>query len=136
VEQSCITWKPATEPEHRTFTSPIISHPALGCAPEGAQHWVLSLLLLTPADLKILNNVLIMHNNHVIVIRMKKDTSKDAVNVRLQELREEFAKGQEVQKDLQRQMTQLTESMLRISGAIQVLEELKGTPEEPVEVAL
>jgi chaperonin cofactor prefoldin len=75
-----------------------------------------------------------MHKS-LTFITMKKDTSKDAVNSRLQELREEFAKGQEVQKDLQRQMTQLTESMLRISGAIQVLEELQGAPQDHAEVA-
>ena len=43
---------------------------------------------------------------------------------RLEELRKEFETGQKMLSDLETQQTQLKSSLLRISGAIQVLEEL------------
>ena len=43
---------------------------------------------------------------------------------RLEELKKEFETGQVRLRDLERQEAHLRETMLRISGAIQVLEEL------------
>ena len=42
---------------------------------------------------------------------------------RLAELRREYEAGQQALADLERQQTQLRDTMLRITGAIQVLEE-------------
>ena len=43
---------------------------------------------------------------------------------RLQELRQEYSAGQKVLAELQSKQAELHQSLLRISGAIQVLEEL------------
>lgn len=48
----------------------------------------------------------------------------DQVQSRLESLREEYEAGQARLRELERQQAQLTDTMLRISGAIQVLEEL------------
>ena len=48
----------------------------------------------------------------------------ERVQARLQMLREEFDTGERQLADLDKQRAQLMETMLRISGAIQVLEEL------------
>jgi predicted nucleic acid-binding Zn-ribbon protein len=45
---------------------------------------------------------------------------------RLDALRKEMAVGEQRMQDLERQLTQLRDTMLRISGAIQVLEELQA----------
>lgn len=45
---------------------------------------------------------------------------------RLDELRREFEKGRERLEALDRERQQLRDTMLRISGAIQVIEELLG----------
>ncbi len=49
---------------------------------------------------------------------------KSEINARLKELKEEYQKGQERLIALEQETTSLSKTMLRISGAIQVLEEL------------
>ena len=53
----------------------------------------------------------------------------DSINIelRLEQLRKELKTGQEQLRDLEARKHQLEQTLLRISGAIQVLEELKGT---------
>ena len=53
---------------------------------------------------------------------------------RLQELREEYAKGEHQLMMLERRRAEVRDTLLRISGAIQVLEEL-GAPERAKERA-
>jgi uncharacterized coiled-coil protein SlyX len=55
----------------------------------------------------------------------------DKLEARLKDLREQFAAGQTAMTELNRKQDELRTTMLRISGAIQVLEEIIG----PVEVA-
>jgi prefoldin subunit 5 len=50
----------------------------------------------------------------------------DRAQTRLEMLRKEFEIGQKQLSEVESQRAQLTETMLRISGAIQVLEELVG----------
>jgi hypothetical protein len=50
----------------------------------------------------------------------------DQARTRLELLRQEFETGQQQLAELDGRRAQLTETMLRISGAIQVLEELLG----------
>jgi predicted nuclease with TOPRIM domain len=49
---------------------------------------------------------------------------KSEIKVRLEELKEEYKKGEERLNALEQETTNLSNTMLRISGAIQVLEEL------------
>lgn len=49
---------------------------------------------------------------------------QEQLQERLETLKKEFATGQARLQELERQEAQLRETMLRISGAIQVLEEL------------
>lgn len=49
---------------------------------------------------------------------------KSEIKARLEELKEEYRKGQERLIALEQETTSLSKTMLRISGAIQVLEEL------------
>lgn len=51
---------------------------------------------------------------------------KREIEARLKELKEEYQKGQEQLIALEQETTNLGNTMLRISGAIQVLEELIG----------
>jgi prefoldin subunit 5 len=57
---------------------------------------------------------------------------------RLEELRQELAKGQKRLEMLERERQEVRDTMLRISGAIQVLEELVKQEEEqkPVEAIM
>jgi len=59
------------------------------------------------------------------------DMTNDTIKIadRLAKLREEFARGQQMLADLDREREEVRESLLRISGAIQVLEELDETAE-------
>ena len=53
---------------------------------------------------------------------------RDELETRLAALRAEYASGQEVAAELQKKQEELRATLLRISGAIQVLEELLNTP--------
>lgn len=55
----------------------------------------------------------------------------EQVQARLEELREEYARGQATLEDLERQTSNVRATMLRISGAIQVLEELLAADAAP-----
>jgi hypothetical protein len=55
----------------------------------------------------------------------------ERLQARLEELRAEFAKGEQTLSDLEAQTTSVRTTLLRISGAIQVLEEL-SREEDPV----
>jgi predicted nucleic acid-binding Zn-ribbon protein len=48
---------------------------------------------------------------------------KDQLERRLQQLKREFESGQKALVELERQQADLRETLLRISGAVQVLEE-------------
>ncbi len=61
---------------------------------------------------------------------------KELIARRLAELREEFETGQKMIVELDEKRERLKESMLRIAGAVQVLEELESAPADvdgPVE---
>lgn len=68
---------------------------------------------------------------------------KDHINTRLQQLKAEYQKGQERLAALEQETISVKNAMLRISGAIQALEELleqdpstlpkNGIPGNPVE---
>jgi len=49
---------------------------------------------------------------------------EDTMQKRLTELKEEYASGQQVMAELDKKQNDLQRTLLRISGAIQVLEEL------------
>lgn len=49
---------------------------------------------------------------------------QEKIENRLKELREEYASGQKVMAELQNRQADLHQTLLRISGAIQVLEEM------------
>jgi prefoldin subunit 5 len=54
---------------------------------------------------------------------------KEKIDTRLAELRAEFETGQRMLAELDEKREKLRESMLRIAGAIQVLEEMVGEGE-------
>jgi len=54
---------------------------------------------------------------------MKRKTMHSQLHKRLNELKKEFETGQKRLAELEREQTNLRETLLRISGAIQVLEE-------------
>lgn len=54
---------------------------------------------------------------------------KEKIEARLTELRQEFETGQRMLAELDEKREKLRESMLRIAGAIQVLEEMAGEGE-------
>jgi len=51
---------------------------------------------------------------------------KEQLEQRLKELKAEYTTGQKMLADLQNQQANLEQTLLRISGAMQVLEELLG----------
>lgn len=55
---------------------------------------------------------------------------QDQITARLDELKQEYSRGQTRIQELEIQMAALRETMLRISGAIQVLEELQQSQGE------
>jgi predicted nuclease with TOPRIM domain len=58
---------------------------------------------------------------------------KEQLEQRLQQLKSEYESGQKMLADLEAQQRQLRETLLRISGAIQVLEEELGRTTEPAQ---
>ena len=56
---------------------------------------------------------------------------KQQLEQRLEELRTEFASGQKMLADLEARQANLRDSLLRISGAIQVLEEELAEETQP-----
>jgi predicted nuclease with TOPRIM domain len=59
----------------------------------------------------------------------RKYLMKQQLEQRIKELKAEFAAGQRMMADLETKQAHLRETLLRISGAIQVLEELLNTPD-------
>lgn len=59
---------------------------------------------------------------------------KEQLETRLQDLRNEYQSGSEMMEDLQRRQDELRTTLLRISGAIQVLEEVLQTGETTPEL--
>ncbi len=57
---------------------------------------------------------------------------QNKIQQRLQELRTEFESGQKMLADLEAQQATLKTTLLRISGAIQVLEEILATEAEAI----
>ena len=56
---------------------------------------------------------------------------KESLAARLADLREQFTAGQNVMTELNRKQEELRSTLLRISGAIQVLEELLAEASAP-----
>ncbi|MCP5013263.1 MAG: hypothetical protein GY942_25060 [Aestuariibacter sp.] len=61
---------------------------------------------------------------------------KEQLEQRLQRLKQEFASGQKMLADLEVQQNELQQTLLRISGAIQVLGELAAGNEDAGETTL
>ncbi|HMQ29765.1 MAG TPA: hypothetical protein PKD53_03515 [Chloroflexaceae bacterium] len=61
---------------------------------------------------------------------------RDTIEARLRQLRDEQERGRRMLADLEREQARLRETLLRIGGAVQVLEELlaeaEAQPAEPV----
>jgi len=60
---------------------------------------------------------------------MRKMVTRDDLERRLSELRSEFDSGRRLDAALQPRLSDVQQTMLRVSGAIQVLEELLGADE-------
>ena len=56
---------------------------------------------------------------------------RDVIEQRLSALKAEFEAGKQMLAELETRQTHLRETMLRISGAIQVLEEMLGPESSP-----
>lgn len=59
----------------------------------------------------------------------------DQLQRRLEALRKELDLGRQRMQELERQLAQVRDTMLRISGAIQVLEELQAEDAPPADAA-
>ncbi|MEM7060378.1 MAG: hypothetical protein AAF557_22595 [Pseudomonadota bacterium] len=57
---------------------------------------------------------------------MTGETTKNSVAARLTQLRSEYAKGENMLAHLEQEAVKMREQLLRLSGAIQVLEEMEG----------
>jgi prefoldin subunit 5 len=57
---------------------------------------------------------------------------QEQLESRLKELRDEYTTGQKVMAELQNKQAELHQTLLRISGAIQVLEELSQGDSQPL----
>jgi predicted nuclease with TOPRIM domain len=55
---------------------------------------------------------------------------REQIEQRIKELKAEFEAGQKMLADLETQQARIRETMLRISGAVQALEELLAPPAE------
>jgi predicted nuclease with TOPRIM domain len=53
---------------------------------------------------------------------------REELEARLESLQTEFTKGQAMLQEAERHQAQLSETLIRISGAIQVLDELLASP--------
>ncbi|MDP9477892.1 MAG: hypothetical protein M3R38_19785 [Actinomycetota bacterium] len=60
---------------------------------------------------------------------------RERLEQRLQELKTEFGKGEQTLQGLEEQVAAVRQTLLRISGAIQVLEEELGKTDQPDGVA-
>jgi hypothetical protein len=58
---------------------------------------------------------------------------KEQLEQRLQQLKSEYESGQKMLAELEARQRQLRDTLLRISGAIQVIEEELGRTTEPVQ---
>ncbi len=68
-----------------------------------------------------------MHANYRrSIVPLGDETMENPYEERLLQLRTEFESGQQVMTGLDRQRSELSQTLLRISGAIQVLEELQA----------
>ena len=56
---------------------------------------------------------------------------RERLEQRLQELKTEFGKGEQTLQELEEQAVAVRQTLLRISGAIQVLEEELGEADQP-----
>ena len=65
-----------------------------------------------------------MRSAHFVVTEKESLTLQEQLKARLEELKREFELGQTKLRELEAQETRLRETLLRISGAIQVLEEV------------
>lgn len=70
-----------------------------------------------------------MSNNKNVQQKDGIDTLSVEMGKKLEELRNEFQAGQKMLADLTQKRTELEATMLRISGAIQVLDELLAAPD-------
>lgn len=60
---------------------------------------------------------------------MRENTMKQNIEQRLQELKQEYTSGQQMMSELEKRQIDLRQTLLRIAGAVQVLEELLDSPE-------
>lgn len=58
---------------------------------------------------------------------------ENAIQERLEQLRNEYQSGQQMMQELMQKQANLEQTLLRISGAIQVLEEIIASQEQPSE---